>query len=467
MTTENRRNEANTEVMERNSDQLVNSAMVDKAKREESILPDSQRYIHIPKIEGVINDYNIQEATKAVIRNKGAPGVDGITTEEITEVLEKQWPKIKQDILNGTYRPSPVKRVEIPKPDGNGVRKLGIPTVMDRVIQQAIYQEIVYTFEATFSDNSYGFRLGRRAQQAVLKAQTYIQEGCEWVVDIDLEKFFDRVNHDMLMARVARKVKDKKLLLLIRRYLQAGVMEDGLVQITEEGTPQGGPLSPLLSNIMLDDFDKELEKRGLRFARYADDCNIYVKTEIAGQRVMKSVVKYLTTKLKLKVNEQKSAVARPWERKFLGFTFGKDKELGKIKIHESRVKRLKDKIKGLAKKMRGQNVSESIRKVIMPITRGWANYFGIAEVQWPFKNLDGWIRRKIRAIFWRQWKKPRTRCKKLMALGLKHDKAKNWANSSKGSWRMAATAGMQKALSNSVIEAMGYIPMMTLVGARS
>lgn len=467
MTTENRRNEANAELMERNSTQSLNSAMVGKARREESILPNSPHYTHIPKIEGVVSDYNIQEASKAVIRNKGAPGVDGITTKEIKDVLREQWPKIKQDILKGTYRPNPVRRVEILKPDGSGVRKLGIPTVMDRIIQQAIYQEIVHTFEPTFSENSYGFRLGRRAQQAVLKAQTYIHEGCEWVVDIDLEKFFDRVNHDMLMARVARKVKDKKLLLLIRRYLQAGVMENGLVQATEEGTPQGGPLSPLLSNIMLDDFDKELEKRGLRFARYADDCNIYVKTEIAGQRVMKSVVKYLTTKLKLKVNEQKSAVARPWERKFLGFTFGKEKESGKIKIHESRVKRLKDKIRGLTKKMRGNKVSESIRKVIMPITRGWANYFGIAEVQWPLKNLDGWIRRKIRAIFWRQWKKPRTRCKKLMELGLKRDKAKEWANSSKGPWRMAATAGMHKALSNSMIESMGYIPMMTLVCARS
>ncbi len=467
MTTENRRNNANTEFAERNSNKILNSAMVDKATREESILPDSHDSIHIPRIEGMVSDYSIQEAVKAVKRNKGAPGVDGITTDEITDVMKTQWTKIKQDILNGTYRPKPVRRVEIPKPDGNGIRMLGIPTVMDRIIQQAIYQEIVYTFEATFSDNSYGFRLGRRAQQAVLKAQTYIQEGCEWVVDIDLEKFFDRVNHDILMARVARKVKDKKLLLLIRRYLQAGVMEDGLTKPTDEGTPQGGPLSPLLSNIMLDDFDKELEKRGLRFARYADDCNIYVKTEIAGQRVMKSVVKYLTTKLKLKVNEQKSAVARPWERKFLGFTFGRERESGKIKIHESRVKRLKDKIRGLTKKMRGSNVSVSIRKVIMPITRGWANYFGIADVQWPFKNLDGWIRRRIRAIFWRQWKKPRTRCKKLIALGLRLDKAKAWACSSKGPWRMAATAGMQKALSNSVIESMGYIPMMTLVCARS
>jgi RNA-directed DNA polymerase len=243
MTTENRRKEeyeAKTEDSGRNPVSPTNSAMVDKAKKEESILPDNQRYIHIPKIEGVVNDYNIQEAMKAVIRNKGAPGIDGITTEEIKGIMQKQWPKIKQDILDGKYRPSPVKRVEIPKPDGSGVRKLGIPTVMDRIIQQAIYQELVYTFEATFSENSYGFRLGRKAQQAVLKAQEYIREGCEWVVDIDLEKFFDRVNHDILMSRVARKIKDKKILLLIRRFLQAGVMENGLVAATEEGTPQGG-----------------------------------------------------------------------------------------------------------------------------------------------------------------------------------------------------------------------------------
>lgn len=470
MTTENRRKEdkeAKTEESGRNSVQSLNSAMVDKAERDESNLPDNQRYIHIPKIEGVVSDYNIQEATKAVIRNRGAAGVDGVTTEEIKGILKKEWPRIKQDILEGKYRPNPVRRVEIPKPDGSGVRKLGIPTVMDRIIQQAIYQELVFTFEATFSENSYGFRLGRNAQQAVLKAQGYIREGCEWVVDIDLEKFFDKVNHDILMARVARKVKDKKILLLIRRYLQAGVLENGLVQITEEGTPQGGPLSPLLSNIMLDDFDKELEKRGLRFARYADDCNIYVKTEIAGHRVMKSVIKFLTTKLKLKVNEQKSAVAQPWDRKFLGFTFTKGKEPGRIAVHESRVKRLKDKIRGLTKKMRGSKVTDIIRRFIMPITRGWANYFSITEVQSIFACLDGWIRRKIRGILWRQWKKPRTRCKKLIEFGLKEQSARSWAYSSKGPWRMARTYGMQRAISNKVIESMGYIPMMTLVCARS
>jgi len=266
---------------------------------------------------------------------------------------------------------------------------------------------------------------------------------------------------------VARKVKDKKILLLIRRYLQAGVLENGLVQSTEEGTPQGGPLSPLLSNIMLDDFDKELEKRGLRFARYADDCNIYVKTEVAGQRVMKSAIKFLTTKLKLKVNEQKSAVARPWDRKFLGFTYTSGKEPGRIAVHESRIKRLKDKIRGLTKKMRGSKVTDSIQKYIMPITRGWANYFSIAEVRSTFTMLDGWIRRKIRGILWRQWKKPRTRRKKLIELGVKAHLANSYAYSSKGPWRLARTHGMHKALSNSVIESMGYVPMMTLVCARS
>jgi len=472
MTTENRRKEeAKTEDSGRNLVQPTKSAVADITEKDKSILPDDQDLLsnleYIPKIERVVSDHNIQDAIRAVTRNKGSPGVDGITVGEIKGEMEKKWVQIKQDILEGRYSPSPVKRVEIPKPDGSGVRKLGIPTVMDRIIQQALYQEIVYAFEPAFSSDSYGFRRGRTAQQAVLRAKQYILEGCEWVVDIDLEKFFDKVNHDILMSKVARKIKDKKILLLIRRFLQAGVMENGLITATEEGTPQGGPLSPLLSNIMLDDFDKELEKRGLRFARYADDCNIYVKSEKAGKRVMASAVKFLTTKLKLKVNEQKSAVARPWERKFLGFTFRKGKEPGKIAVHESRVKRLKDKIRGLTKKMRGNKLEYSIRKFIMPITRGWANYFSLADEQTIFQSLDGWIRRKIRGILWRQWKKPKTRSKKLIALGLKENTARKWAYSSKGPWRMARTYGMHKAVSNSVIESMGYTPMMDIVCARS
>jgi RNA-directed DNA polymerase len=304
MTTDNCRKEEQSEAKTKDSRRKLvqpsNSTMVDKTERSIPILPSGANDISIPKIENIVSADNMREAIKAVTRNKGAPGIDGITTKEIWEVMQKQWHKIRQDILEGEYIPKSVRRVEIPKPDGNGIRQLGIPTVMDRIIQQAIYQELTPVFDPEFSQYSYGFRPNRSAHQAVLKAQEYIQEGCEWVVDIDLEKFFDKVNHDMLMARVARKVKDKKILLLIRRFLQAGVMENGLVQVTEEGTPQGGPLSPLLSNILLDDFDKELEKRKLRFARYADDCNIYVKSEKAGNRVMESVVNYLTKNLNSK-----------------------------------------------------------------------------------------------------------------------------------------------------------------------
>jgi group II intron reverse transcriptase/maturase len=470
MTAENRRKEdkpeAQTGEPRRNLALLPNGAMADKAERETSFLPSVHNFF-IATIENVVDERNMKEAVAAVISNKGAPGIDGITTEEIKGVMQKQWPQIKQDILEGNYHPSPVRRVEIPKPDGSGVRQLGIPTVMDRIIQQALHQELVPVFDPTFSQYSFGFRPNRNAQQAVLQTQTYIQEGCNWVVDIDLEKFFDKVNHDMLMARVARRVKDKKILLLIRRFLQAGVMEDGLVKATEEGTPQGGPLSPLLSNVMLDDFDRELEKRGLRFARYADDCNIYVKSEKAGSRVMDAAVRYLTKELKLKVNQQKSAVDNPWNRKFLGFTFTTGKEPNRIAVHESRVKRFKDKIKGITKKMRGSKLTESIRKQLMPVTRGWANYFGIAEERRIFESLDGWIRRKIRDILWRQWKKPRTRRKRLITLGLKEHTATKTAYGGKGPWRMAKTQGMHKAVSNGVIEAMGYIPMTRIVQTRS
>jgi len=470
MTTDNRRKEEKSEAETEDSGEslvpLLKSAMVAKAERDTSILP-SDHNTYIATIERVVDDCNMKEAIAAVIRNKGSPGIDGITTEEIKRVLQQQWPQIKQDILDGKYCPSPVKRVEIPKPDGSGVRQLGIPTVMDRIIQQALHQELVPVFDPSFSQYSYGFRPNRSAHQAVLQVHKYIQEGCEWVVDIDLEKFFDRVNHDMLMARVARRVKDKRILLLIRRYLQAGVMEDGLVKATEEGTPQGGPLSPLLSNIMLDDFDRELEKRCVRFARYADDCNIYVKSEKAGKRVMDSAVRYLTERLKLKVNQQKSAVDHPWNRKFLGFTFTTGKEPNRIAVHESRVKRLKDKIRGITKKMRGSKVTESIRKRVMPITRGWANYFGLAGERRIFGELDGWIRRKIRDILWRQWKESRTRRKRLIALGLKEHTAAKLAYSSKGPWRLSRSQSMHRALSNEVIEVLGYIPMAHIVQARS
>jgi group II intron reverse transcriptase/maturase len=470
MKVKNRRKEATAEAqtveLERNSIPPLNGAITDKAEWEESILPSESHDILIATIEDVVDETNIQEAIKAVKSNKGVPGVDGITTDQIIKVMHGQWPQIREEILTGKYQPKPARRVEIPKPERNGVRQLGIPTVVDRVIQQAIHQVLVPVFDPHFSPHSFGFRPNRSAHQAILQAHKYIKEGCEWVVDIDLEKFFDRVNHDMIMARVARKVKDKKILLLIRRYLEAGAMENGLIKPTDEGTPQGGPLSPLLSNIMLDDLDKELEKRGSRFARYADDCNIYVKSEKAAKRVMESVMCYLTEKLRLKVNQQKSAIDRPWNRKFVGFSFTKDRKINRIIIHESRTKRLKDKIRGLTKKMRGSKITDSIRKMIMPITRGWANYFGITGERGIFESLDGWIRRKIRCIMWRQWKKPKTRYKHLLALGIKEATAGATGYSNKGPWRMARTHAIHKALSNNVIETLGYIPMAKIV-ARS
>lgn len=461
---EDKESEAKTGTLGESPELALKSAEFTQTARDKANLP-STHDPHIATIERVVRDYNIGKAVEAVMRNKGAPGVDGVTIKEINGILRDQWPKIKQDILEGKYRPSPVRRVEIPKPDGKGIRQLGIPTVLDRIIQQALYQELVLVFEPTFSSHSYGFRPGRNAKQALLQAQKYIEEGYEWVVDIDLEKFFDKVNHDVLMAKIVRRVKDKKILLLIRRLLQAGVMEAGLVKPTEEGTPQGGPLSPLLSNIMLDDFDKNLEKRGLRFVRYADDCNTYVKTERAGKRVMEVSVRYLMEELKLKVNQQKSGVDNPWNQKFLGFTFTKGKP--RIMVHKSRIKRLKDKIKGLTKKMRGSNLPESIREDIMPIIRGWINYFGIAEIRSIFNYLDGWIRRKIRSILWRQWKKPRTRYKQLRRFGLSEASARMVAYGNKGPWRMAKTPGMHKALSNKNIEKMGYFSMIGMVEARS
>jgi RNA-directed DNA polymerase len=467
MTTDNCRKETivktHTSSSERNLQKDVNGAMVDTVTTEKTSLLGNQRYEYIATIERVIVDFNIQEATSKVKRNGGAPGIDNITTEEIDEVMREQWPKVKKDILEGKYFPKPVKRVEIEKLDGSGMRKLGIPTVLDRIIQQAVLQEIIFVFEPTFSESSYGFRPGRKAQQAVIKAQEYLKEGYEWVVDIDLEKFFDKVNHDMLMARVARKVKDKKILLLIRRFLQAGVMENGLVSYDDLGTPQGGPISPLLSNIILDDFDKELEKRGHRFCRYADDCNIYVKSEKAGKRVMESVTKYLTRTLKLKVNLEKSAVDRPCNRKFLGFTFSKDRKENQIKVHPSRIKRFKDGIRNLIKKCKGNKILTVIKREIIPKVRGWINYFGLAYEPRIFPNMDAWIRRKIRCHYWKQWRTYKKRFKELIALGAKRKDARNIASSGKGAWRISKTFCIQNALSNKKLESMGLTPLMKMI----
>ncbi len=469
MTTRNCRKKAEpiayTTSSERNSQKFVDGAVSVTAKTEQSSLPGNQQPECVASVHKLVADFNIQKAVLKVKKNKGAAGIDNITTEEIEELMCEQWPEIKKAILEGKYHPKPVKRVEIPKPDGTGVRKLGIPTVLDRVIQQAINQVITLVFEPIFSESSYGFRPGRGCHQAVTKAQKYIQEKYNWVVDIDLEKFFDRVNHDMLMARVARKVKDKKILLLIRRFLQSGIMEGGLVSQSVEGTPQGGPLSPLLSNIMLDDLDKELERRGHRFCRYADDCNIYVKSEKAGLRVMESVTKYLTKTLKLKVNLDKSGVDKPYNRKFLGFTFGKDEKGNKIEVHESRVKRFKDRVKEIIRKGKGRNLPYVIKEELLPVIRGWINYFGLARESYVFSSLDSRIRRKIRCVFWRQWKTSKKRFKELIKLGAYRKEARNIVASGKGSWRISRTRPMHKALGNKYLESLGLIPMMKMMKA--
>jgi RNA-directed DNA polymerase len=405
-------------------------------------------------MELVLERENMQEAYKRVKQNKGSPGVDKMTVEDLKDYLRKYWPQVRDELLAGRYEPQPVKMVEIPKA-GGGVRRLGIPTVVDRLIQQALHQAMSPIFEAGFSESSYGFRPGRSAHQAVRKTQEYVAEGRDWVVDIDLEKFFDRVNHDILMSRVARKVKDKRVLLLIRRYLQAGMMIGGVETAREEGTPQGGPLSPILSNILLDDLDKELERRGHKFARYADDCNIYVKSEEAGKRVMTSVKEFLGNRLKLKVNESKSAVARPWERKFLGYSmtsYGKPK----LKIAPKSIDRLKDKIREKIRKGRGRALRKTIAE-LRPILKGWINYFKLTEEESALRDLEQWTRRKLRGMIWRQMKKPWTRAKTLIKRGIEVNHAWNTVKSEKGPWRSAKTLAMQSAFSNSYFESMKLV----------
>ncbi len=389
---------------------------------------------------------NLLAALKRVETNGGAPGIDGMTVQELRPYLIGQWLDIRKRLDAGTYRPSPVRRVEIPKPDG-GVRLLGIPTVVDRFIQQAVAQVLTTLFEPRFSPHSYGFRPNRRAHDAVKAAQAYIREGYEWVVDIDLDKFFDRVNHDMLMARVARVVKDKRVLKLVRAYLESGVMVNGVVLETEEGTPQGGPLSPLLANILLDDLDQELEGRGHRFVRYADDCNIYVKSPRAGERVMASVRRFLEQKLKLKVNEQKSQVDRPAKRKFLGFRLFQRKGEVVIGVAPRAVERCYGRLRQLTRRTRTGEL-EAVLKEINAYTRGWMGYFRLADTPSVFQGLDEWLRRRLRQLLWKRWKRPRTRQRNLVALGVPPRTAHEASGSGKGTWRLAASPPVQQALSN-------------------
>lgn len=383
----------------------------------------------------ILDRENLIRAWERVCRNKGAPGVDGMKVEQLLDYLRNHWPIIKQELLNSTYKPQPVRRKEISKQEG-GVRLLGIPTVLDRFIQQAISQILGRIWEPFFSEYSYGFRPGRTAHQAVMQGKRYMVEGYTYVVDMDLSKFFDRVNHDRLMARLADRVEDKRVLKLIRRYLRCGVMLDGVSVRTEEGTPQGGPLSPLLSNIVLDELDKELEKRGHKFVRYADDFMIYCRSQKAAERVKRSITKYLNTKLKLKVNEDKSGVSRPWLCKFLGFTYFQMFGQSKVRIHVKSLKRFKDKVRDLTSRSRGKSLKQVI-KDLNQYTTGWWGYFRLTEAKSFLKGLKIWIMRRLRSLVWKQWKNPKTKVKNLKKLGIGHEDAMLCGNARKKYWHMS------------------------------
>src|SRR5579863_2246320 len=404
-------------------------------------------------MEEICERANLKEALRRVKANKGSAGVDGTTVGGITGYLKQHWPVIREQLLSGIYEPKPVRRVEIPKPDGGGVRKLGIPTVLDRFIQQAVMQVLQRQWNPTFSQYSYGFRPRRSAHHAVAQAQQYIAQGHGWVIDLDLEKFFDRVNHDRLMGQIAKRVEDKRLLKLIRAFLNAGVMENGLVSPSVEGTPQGGPLSPLLSNLVLDELDRELERRGHRYVRYADDCNIYVRSERAGQRVMESVTQFITQKLKLKVNEAKSAVARPQERKFLGFSFTAGPEVKRVIAPKAR-DRFKRRIREITCRAKGVSMATTMAE-LAPYMRGWRSYFGFCETPEVLIGLTRWVRLRLRAALWRQWKTPRRRRAALLELGVRDRLASNTAGSGRGPWYLAKAKALSVGLSNAYFKSLG------------
>lgn len=408
-------------------------------------------------IERMLERGNLLKALQAVEANQGAAGVDGMEVSQLRSQLRDRWAGIREQILNGTYEPRPVRRVDIPKP-GGGTRMLGIPTVMDRFIQQAIHQILSPLWEEGFSAHSYGFRPGRSAAQAVKAAQGHIRSGKRWVVDMDLEKFFDRVNHEVLMARVARKVKDWRMLRLIRRYLRSGIMRNGLTEPRREGTPQGGPLSPLLSNILLDDLDKELERRGHLFCRYADDCNIYVGSRRAGERAMQSLTRFLGETLKLTVNPKKSAVDRPWKRKFLGFSMTAQREC-RVRVAPQAVERFKEAMREKFREGRGRSLRAFLAN-LKPKLQGWASYFSVAETRNVFEDLDQWLRRKLRCMEWRKWKKPRTRMRKLIALGMERARARDSAFNGRGPWWSAGASHLNAALPTAYFRKLGLVSLL-------
>ncbi|PIC84900.1 group II intron reverse transcriptase/maturase [Sporosarcina sp. P20a] len=406
-------------------------------------------------LEKILSRNNLNLAYLQVVRNKGAAGVDGMTYDQLLPHLREHREGLLTKLHSGTYRPQPVLRVEIPKPEG-GVRKLGIPTVIDRMIQQAINQALQPIFDPTFSDNSFGFRPKRSAHQAIIQAKSYYEQGYKYVVDMDMKAYFDTVNHDKLMYYVEKKVQDQRVLRLIRQYLKSGVMENGIFQASEEGTPQGGNLSPLLSNIYLNEFDKLLATRGHKFVRYADDCNIYVKSKRAGYRVMESSTHFLEEELKLTVNREKSAVGSPLKRKFLGFCLLATKNGVKIRPHQKAKSTVKKKLKKITKRNRGKSI-EVLFKQIKQLMTGWINYYGISEMKSFMNDLNGWLKRRMRQYIWKQWKTPRTKCRNLIQLGIEEQKAYEWSNTRKGHWRISSSYILHRSLTDEKLVQLGYM----------
>lgn len=408
-------------------------------------------------MEAVVERSNLWLAYRRVVENKGAPGIDDLRVDEFKDWLKVHWPSVKAALLENRYMPQAVRAVDIPKPAG-GVRTLGIPTVLDRLIQQALLQILQPIFEPGFSASSYGFRPGKSAHQAILAAQRHVQEGRRWVVDIDLEKFFDRVNHDILMSRVARQVKDDRILKLIRRYLEAGLMRDGIAEVRTQGAPQGGPLSPLLSNILLTDWDRELERRGHAFCRYADDCNIYVRSKAAGQQLMLRMTTFLQERLKLRVNEGKSACARPWERKFLGYSLTAHRQ-AKLRIAPASLQRLTARVRELMRLGRGKSLSGTI-EALNPVLRGWMAYFQLTQSKRPLEELDGWLRRRLRCLLWRQAKHRQGRTVMLRRQGLPDDRAWRSAHNGQGPWWNAGASHMNTAFPKRFFDALGLVSLL-------